>query len=154
MHKGSSLPYFLMSLPPPRFTHGATLFTDKTLFRFETIGNRAFAGCTKITSIVIPNSVTEIGQYAFEDCSGLEDLTIGNGTLTIGYGAFSDCIELASVKLGNKLESIEKYAFSGCIHLTSINFPDKLKYIYGKSDERREGKECIFLRRSRLSTYH
>lgn len=32
------------------------------------IGRAAFLGCTALTSIEIPNSVTEIGENAFYEC--------------------------------------------------------------------------------------
>ena len=35
------------------------------------IGTRAFSGCDKLTSIVIPQGVESIGDYAFENCTGL-----------------------------------------------------------------------------------
>ena len=38
--------------------------------------NGAFAGCSGLTSITIPNSVTSIGGGAFNSCSGLTSITI------------------------------------------------------------------------------
>ncbi len=32
------------------------------------IGNSAFQGCYRLTSVTIPNSVTSIGDYAFATC--------------------------------------------------------------------------------------
>ncbi len=48
------------------------------------IGYAAFRGCSGLTSIEIPNSVTSIGDYAFYECSGLKSMTIGTGVLSIG----------------------------------------------------------------------
>ena len=40
----------------------------------EFIGPFAFSGCSGLTSVTIPNSVTNIGDYAFSDCSELLDV--------------------------------------------------------------------------------
>ena len=53
------------------------------------INKYAFYGCSGLTSITIPNSVTSIGQDAFCGCSGLTSITIPNSVTSIGYGAFS-----------------------------------------------------------------
>lgn len=46
-----------------------------------------YSGCSELTSITIPNSLTSIGIYAFEDCSGItsvysyiEEPTSGTGS--------------------------------------------------------------------------
>ena len=40
------------------------------------IGTYAFAGCTGLTSLIVPDTVTEIGEGAFSGCSGLQSMTV------------------------------------------------------------------------------
>ena len=40
----------------------------------------AFSGCSSLTSITIPDSVTSIGSRAFDDCTSLTSITF-NGTI-------------------------------------------------------------------------
>ena len=53
------------------------------------IGMRAFASCSGLTSITIPNSVTSIGYGAFWYCDNLSSITIPKNVTSIGGGAFS-----------------------------------------------------------------
>ncbi|MDO4738964.1 MAG: leucine-rich repeat domain-containing protein, partial [Bacteroidales bacterium] len=62
-----------------------------------TIGEFAFKGCTGLTSITIPNSVTSIGYSAFEGCKGLTSITIPNSVTSIGTCAFYGCEGLKTV---------------------------------------------------------
>ena len=61
----------------------------------------AFQGCTNLTSVKIPNSVTKIGDYAFSGCSGLTSVTIGNSVTSIGEYAFDGCLSLTSVHISD-----------------------------------------------------
>ncbi len=55
------------------------------------LGTDSFKGCKKITSVIIPNSVTSIEDNTFGDCENLEMVTIGKNVTTIDAYAFSRC---------------------------------------------------------------
>ena len=93
------------------------------------IDEMAFLGCSGLTNITIPDSVTSIGGSAFWGCSGLKSVTIPDGVTSIGEGAFRGCSGLTSVTIGNGVTSIGEYAFSECSGLKSITIPDSVTSI-------------------------
>ena len=107
-------------------------FDDFSLFENLTnISNGLFAGCTKLTSITIPDGVTSIGDRAFYNCSNLTSIIIPKGITSIGDGAFYNCSNLTSISFeeGSQLETIGKNAFQNCKSLTSITIPDSVTTI-------------------------
>ncbi len=95
------------------------------------IGKYAFNGCSSLTSIEIPDSVTSIGGSAFYDCSSLTSITIPNSVTSIGHEAFYGCRSLTSITIPNSVTSIGSYAFYDCSRLTSIEIPDSVTIIGG-----------------------
>ena len=93
------------------------------------IDEMAFLGCSGLTNITIPDSVTSIGGSAFWGCSGLKSVTIPDGVTSIGEGAFRGCSGLTSVTIGNGATSIGDWAFDGCSGLKSITIPDSVTSI-------------------------
>ena len=77
------------------------------------IGAYAFAGCTELKSIVIPDSVTTIDEYAFSGCSSLESVTIGKEVTFISYGAFNGCKALTKATFTDTLNWYVSDPFSG-----------------------------------------
>jgi hypothetical protein len=66
------------------------------------IGPEAFYGCTFLTSVTIPDSVTSIDNAAFGGCSSLKSVTIPNSVTSISDDAFYKCTKLtAAYSLGN-----------------------------------------------------
>ena len=63
----------------------------------DVIGNQAFDGCSSLTSLTLPSSVTSIGSSAFSGCSGLTSLTLPSSVTSIGAYAFSGCSGLTSL---------------------------------------------------------
>jgi hypothetical protein len=74
-----------------------------------------------LTSITIPDHVTEIGESAF-DGSGLTSIIIPDSATTIGQSAFTYCTALTSVTISNSVTTIGQSAFNYCPALTSITF--------------------------------
>ncbi len=87
------------------------------------IGQSAFAGCSSLTSITIPQGVTSIGWQAFASCSGLTSIIIPQGVTSIGISAFSGCSGLTGITIPQGVTSISNTAFSGCSGLTNIIIP-------------------------------
>lgn len=91
------------------------------------IGNNAFDGNEKITSVTIPGTVKEIRQYAFRGCKNLKKITLQEGVESIGYYAFAGCTNLTEVNLPTTLNYIENLAFRSCVNLEQIVIPENSK---------------------------
>lgn len=99
------------------------------------IGDSAFAGCSKVTSIAIPGSVKSIGASAFSGCSGATSITISSGVTSIGTSAFSGCSSVTSMTIPGSVRSIGDSAFSGCRGITSITISEGVTSIGAQAFE-------------------
>ena len=98
-----------------------TLGYDKTYYVLSGIGN-----CTDL-DIIIPKQhnglpVTGIGWNAFEGCSTLTNVTIPDSVTYIGESVFDECVTLTSITIPDSVTSIGARAFYGCVSLTSVYY--------------------------------
>ena len=117
---------------------------------------RAFDGCTALTNLTLPDSLTELGVGAFANCSSLTSVNFGTGLttvnadafkacglttldfgskgpsdspLTLGAGIFAECQSLKKVTLGPRVTAMALYMFQNCTSLTDLSYSDKLTSI-------------------------
>lgn len=91
--------------------------------------NGAFRECSNITSVTIPNSVTNIGDEAFEGCSALTRVVLPNSLGNISNRVFSRCYKLTSIVIPNSVKSIGNAAFEGCTGLANVSIPNSVTCI-------------------------
>ena len=104
----------------------ATVTYNGVEYSVTSIGEYAFCGCDRLTSITIPEGVTSIEDGAFCGCGSLASITLPEGVTSIGERAFSACNWLTSITIPEGVTSIGDYAFHECIGLTSIIFPESM----------------------------
>lgn len=93
------------------------------------MGDDVFYDSPSLTSIHIPNSVTELGGAFCHGCTSLTSASVGNGVKVLNAWSFAYCKNLTSLKLGSSIERIEYNAFIECSSLTSIELPKSINHI-------------------------
>ena len=83
----------------------------------------AFMNQSKITSVIIPNTVTMIQTGAFQGCSALTSAILPDNLSTLGGYAFSDCVNLKNIVIPEGVTIINGKTFYSCSNLTSITIP-------------------------------
>ncbi|MCM1438269.1 MAG: leucine-rich repeat domain-containing protein [Roseburia sp.] len=98
---------------------GQSLFSEIDYGNLVTIGTRAFSGCTNLTSVELPDTVTYIGAYAFGSCTKLQSISLGKNVQTFGEFAFA--------KDGVDFETASPATYS-CTALKSITVAEGNEY--------------------------
>lgn len=109
--------YTVTRFSPEQSFNGQTELTSVTIPPTVTsIGS--FAGCYKLTKMVIPNTVTEMTGN-FNDCPLLKEVVLPENLKSL-TSSFSNCTSLETITIPKSVESIDGYLFTGCTNLKSI----------------------------------
>lgn len=111
-----------------------------------TILDEAFANCTALTGIAIPESVQAIGKGAFSGCTSLASANIPSSLTAVPDDLFNGCSSLASITIPSGITAIGQRAFQGCSSLTEVSIPDSVTTIGYNAFE-----NCTSLEALRLS---
>lgn len=103
-----------------RYTKLTSVIIPETI---NSIGSYAFSYCKSLISITIPGSVEKIDKYALYSCDNLKEVIISEGVTIIGSNAFGSCTNLESVKIPDTVTTIDDLAFTYCESLATITVP-------------------------------
>lgn len=122
--KGINVPTDFVNISASTFENCANLQYFFNYNYIESIGDRAFAGCSKLSWIAnLLLGTPSIGTYVFENCKSLKSVRVPENIKTLPLGMFKGCSSLSSVTLPQYLLSIDDYAFDGCSSLAEIKLP-------------------------------
>ncbi len=93
------------------------------------IGYYAATLCSNMVSMAIGSGVKSIQDAAFHDCASLRSVSIPNSVVDMGTEAFSDCVALRTATVGSGLRSIPKGTFAGCLSLIDVSIPSSITNI-------------------------
>ena len=117
----------------------ATVEHDGTTYTVTALSRGAFYGCAALTSVTIPEGITDILPSTFNECTALETVALPSTLLTIQNYAFNKCSALTTINLPEGLVSIGNFSFQRCTSLTTLTLPSTL------SSMERSFEECTGL---------
>lgn len=84
------------------------------------IKDNAFMANTKLYYVSMPQNLTNLGEGAFQSCSSLKEIEIKGSLYSIKENTFKDCDSLETVTFCGTEELIEMSAFENCRLLTNV----------------------------------
>ena len=125
---GFVIPNEVVSIEISAFLGAEHLKTVKIPDGVVSIGDNAFA-YSGITSISLPDSISDIGAEAFYFCSQLKSVKLPSVLSNISPYTFYGCGALIKVDMPQELDTIEGHAFEQCTSLTEISIPNSVTKI-------------------------
>lgn len=106
------------------------------------IGTEAFAFCTSMKEVILPDSLRRVGSSCFLGAFNLSKLEFTGRLSYLGRGAFKGCQNLRQLKLPNGFESIQPETFIDMPNLEELFISKSVKYI-DKNNFSNTGKVVI-----------
>ena len=106
-------------------TSGAvTIPSEINGYNVTGIGSAAFAGCSNLIEVVIPESVWDIGKGAFANCAGLRRVEVPRGLKSVieARNVFAGCpVDMEIVYVGAEIKNVtakQRYPWNGKVDVT------------------------------------
>lgn len=97
--------------------------------RIKVLFDDLFKGHSEITSIRLPDTITDFGEFVFDGCTNLRQLKLPQGLSVLWGYTFVRC-ELEEITLPDKVQTIPPFAFKDCKNLKKVVCGAGMKKIY------------------------
>lgn len=77
---------------------------------------------SRITSVVLEETVTTVGSYAFAGCTALETVVVAGELSSVGTYAFANCTSLREICFLNSVPAMDETVLDGCTGVT-LSYP-------------------------------
>ncbi len=94
-----------------------------------TIESSAFEHCSSLKRVVLPPVMKEICSHAFFCCYELEEITLPDGIKEIGSCLLFGCRSLKEIVIPESVQCFKYRSFTGCTGLTSFYVPKNVSDI-------------------------
>ena len=123
------IPKYINGVPVTKISNDAFAGCDKLKSviipdSIKTVWHSAFANCSSLESIYFPNSIEKFGQSVLSQCSSLKEVHLPERLTKIPYSTFRFCTSLTTFDIPDNIVETETQAFEGCFSLTTVNFPN------------------------------
>ena len=121
-----------------QLTFPETVNFDGYDYQVTIIASSAFQGYTRLETVNLPETVTEIGYYAFSGCTKLKNISLPGRLESLGSYTFQNCTSLEQIEIPKSLSTIPYYLsndfspFYGCTNLKEIRFEEGIERIIGR----------------------
>ena len=102
-------------------------FVDLSNTKMEIVGSCTFGGCTNLTTVLLPETLTTLGGSVFSG-TAIESIDIPASVTEIGSKAFMGT-QLRTINIPQGVQKIDRSTFANCPKLLSVSFPASMTSI-------------------------
>ena len=97
--------------------------------RITVVYDKVFAGHSEITSVHLPDTVTDIGEFVFDGCMALDHLRLPARLTNLWGHSFARC-GITEITIPGSVKQIPSFAFKDCVHLKKVICSPEVKKIH------------------------